>query len=144
MLCFGSGNVAYRKDNILVPLWQHHQDSFPLQGKLVQNGQHIFGTRCFYGQIVEYDQLLVGNFIRKGRANCQTAHFARYVLVIWVRPGAKDDTTMTELWRTNTTLASAACSLLPIWFFISARYFCASFGRSIALATIHQLCSHNL
>src|SRR5436190_23623984 len=59
--------------------------------------------------------------------------------MIRMRPGAKYRTTATKLWRTCTALSCAASSLLLVWFFITARYFTALFGGSIALTTVDQL-----
>src|SRR5258708_233722 len=59
-------------------------------------------------------------------------------------PRTKYDTTMAERGRTCPSLAGAPCSFLLIRFFIPARSLSASFCRSIALPTIHQLCGHNL
>src|SRR5213082_231357 len=64
--------------------------------------------------------------------------------MIGMRPGTKYDSAMAELWCASTSLACAACSLLPVWFLVTARYFSTSLGRSIALTAIHQLCGDNL
>src|SRR5438034_699294 len=65
-------------------------------------------------------------------------------MMVRMRLRAKYCTAMAELGRAGTSLASTARSLLLIWFFATARYFSASFCRSIALTAIHQLRSHNL
>src|SRR2546423_15690023 len=65
-------------------------------------------------------------------------------MVIRMRPGAKDSTTVAELGSTRTSLTGATCSLLLVRFLITARYFSASLGRSSALTAIHQLCGDNL
>ena len=46
--------------------------------------------------------------------------------------------------RRGATLTGATCTFLFIGFFTPARYLTASFGRSIALTAIHQLCGDNL
>ena len=33
-----------------------------------------------------------------------------------------------ELWSAGTTLTGTACTFLPVWFFVAARNFTASFG----------------
>ena len=65
-------------------------------------------------------------------------------MVIDVRLWAKYHATMPELRGARAALASAACAFLLIGFSTPARYFTASFRRSIALPAIHQLCGHNL
>src|SRR5690242_13378997 len=87
--------------------------------------------------------MLTGNFIRESRADCQTAHFLRHIMMIWVRFGAVSNAAVTELGRTSTTLTGMTSSFLPVWFFITARYFSTSLGGSIALTAVDQLgCDH--
>src|SRR5437588_5344809 len=65
-------------------------------------------------------------------------------MMVRMRFWAKYYTAMTELRRAGTPLASTTRPLLLIWFSVTARYLSASFGRSIALTAIHQLCGDNL
>src|SRR5258708_23665984 len=65
-------------------------------------------------------------------------------MMIGMRSWTPYDTTMPELWRASTSLASSPRSFLPVGFLATARYFTGSLCRSIALPAIYQLCRDNL
>src|SRR6266581_387289 len=71
-------------------------------------------------------------------------HFFRHILMEFFRPGAKDNTAMTELWCADATLSSTTRAFLFVRLSATTGYFTASFCRSISLTAIHQLCCNNL
>src|SRR4051812_10643450 len=65
-------------------------------------------------------------------------------MMIVTRSGTPDNAAMPELRSTCATLTGMTRTFLFIRFFITARNFTAGLGRSCTLATVDQLCYHNL
>src|SRR5215469_3721500 len=144
MLHFGRRNVAGRKHNVLVTPWQHHQDALSIHRQPIQDFQHPFCARSLHRQIIEYNQLLVRNFIGQRRSNRQATHLLRHIMMVSMRLWTKYCATMTELWSACAALAGTPRSFLLIWLSTSARYFTARLRRSVSLTAIHQLRGDNL